>query len=242
MRAVFCAFLLAATCNAWPQDVTVPVEARLFAAIDAGKEIYAEGLLLNGKPDLNVRNSTGETILHRAVGKGMKELVQLLIKAGASVRARSANGETVLHAAALHAEPEMMSLLLAAGADPKARNDDGESPLHWAALSGHAAVAAVLIDRGADPDVADLRGYRPLHSAADSSSVDTVRLVLSRCADPGAKSRDGRSAEDVARERGNPQIVQLLAEAAARGARPAGASAGSNYGTVDIDKQPKQGF
>lgn len=227
--------LLVVSSGAWAQG---SVEERLFAAIDQDKELVAEGLLLQAKPDLNARNPSGETVLHRAVEKGMKELVQAIVKSGANLRARSNSGETVLHLAAMHVDPAMVAMLLAAGADPKARNDAGETPLHWAALSGNAPAASLLIERGADPNIADLKGNRPLHAAADSGNLDMVKLVLSRSADPRAKNRNGLTAEDVANERSVPEVALLLSKAVARPASPAG----SNYRTLEIEDQPKERF
>ncbi|MFM9983514.1 MAG: ankyrin repeat domain-containing protein [Burkholderiales bacterium] len=236
---IFAAFLLLGLgFTAWAQPQQVSAAARLFTAIEQGKELVAEGILLQGKPDLDARNPSGETVLHCAVEKGMKELVRAMVKAGASLRARSGSGETVLHLAAMHVDPELVRFLLEAGADPKARNDDGESPLQWAALSGNVGAGRLLLERGADPNLADLKGNRPLHAAADSGNMDMVRLILSRTTDTKAKNREGLTAEDVANERSRPEIAQLLSKAVAQ---PAGAG-GGNVRTVDIDDQPKQRF
>lgn len=219
--------------------VAQSAEERLFDAIGEGKELVAEGIVVSGKVDPNARNALGETPLHRAVEKGMKELSMALVKAGTSLRARSNSGETVLHLAALHADPGLAEFLLANGADARARNDDGESPLHWAALSGNPAVVALLLGKGADADLADIKGNRPLHAAADSGNVETVRLLLARSADPKAKNRDGLSAEDVANERARPDVSALLSNAVPRAASPSGTT---NFGTIDVDQQPKQRF
>ena len=96
---------------------------------------YAASLIARGQVDLNARNKDGETALHLAIEKGMKELAALLIKTGARVNARNKNSETPLHAAALHEDPIYAEMLLDAKAYPNLRNDDGETPLHWAVLS-----------------------------------------------------------------------------------------------------------
>lgn len=234
--------LMFVAAGSWAQATPAPPptpEERLFEAIDAGKELVAEGVMQYGKVNLDARNANGETPLHRAVEKGMKELARALIAAGSSLRARSKSGETVLHIAALHGDPAMTSLLVEKGADPKARNDDGESALHWAALSGNVLVGKVLLEHGADPNLADLRGNRPLHAAADSGNIEMVRLILGRNVDPKAKNRDGLSPEDVANERARPDVAALLAKTAPRSVQPSGTS---NFGTIDIDDQPKQRF
>ena len=235
MRSLLFLVLFATGWAAWGQEGSP--EERLFAAIDEGKELVGEGVLVGGNVNLDARNAQGETPLHRAVEKGMKELSRALAKAGSNLRSRSNSGETVLHIAALNADPAMTEFLLGAGADPKARNDDGESPLHWAALSGNVSVAALLLEKGADPNLADIKGNRPLHAAADSGNTELVRLLLARSSDPGAKNREGLTAEGVANERSRPDVAALLSRAA-----PQASPGTSNFGTIDVDKQPPQRF
>jgi ankyrin repeat protein len=185
-------------------------EEQLFRAIEEGRELVAEGLIVRRRADINARNVERETPLHRAIEKGMKALATVLVKAGADLRARTRNGETALHLAALHADPFFARLLLEAGADPKARNDDGESALFWAALSGHLGPVQLLLAHGADPQVADLKGDTALHAAAGGGHVEVVKLLLPSIADAAAKNREGRTARDYARERGYEYIEALL--------------------------------
>ena len=72
---------------------------RLFEAIDEGKALVAEGIVARGQADLNARNKDGDTPLHLAIEKDMKELAGMLVKAGARVNARNSNSGTPLHAA-----------------------------------------------------------------------------------------------------------------------------------------------
>lgn len=182
----------------------------LFRAIDEGKEIVAEGLVVRGDASVNARNAARETPLHLAVEKGMKGLVRVLLQRGAEVGARAKNGDSALHLAALQAEPSFADLLLAAGADATARNDDGESVLMWAALSGHIAVAQRLLARGADANATDLKGSLPLHAAADGGHLELVRLLLPHTAEPDLRNSGGQSPADYARSRGYRHIVRLL--------------------------------
>lgn len=204
-------------------------EERLFEAIQESKPLVAEGLVIERSVNVSARNADGETPLHRAVEKGMRELAVLLLKAGASVSARANSGETALHLAALHADPWYVDLLLAARADPRARNDDGETPLHWAALTGNAATAAQLLARGADANIRDIRGNLPLHGAADGGDADTVQQLLKHTAEPQARNRDGRSAAEIARGRGHAAVERLLAGRAVQ-SKPS-----QGFQTRDID-------
>jgi len=188
-------------------------EEQLFRAIREGKGVFAEGLVLEKKVNVNAHTADGETPLHRAVERGMPRLTKLLIDAGASVRARTKHGETPLHLAALHANPVLVEMLLAAGADPNARNDSGESVLYWAALTGNTETVRVLVEHGADPDVTDVNGNGPLHGAADGGHEDTVRYLVKYCAAPQGKNRAGRTPGDIARARGFTTIAKIVDDA-----------------------------
>lgn len=244
---LFAAFALAgAISTAFAQTP----DERLFEAIDESKPLVAEGLIVSGRASARARAPNGETPLHRAVERGMRDLAVLLLRSGASVRARSDSGETPLHLAALHGDPWFADLLLGERADPRARNDAGETPLHWAALTGNEATAQRLLARGADANIADIRGNLALHGAADSGDVATVRLLAGGTREPGARNRSGLTPVDVARERGFRDVVVLLGgrvdpgPGAARPAdrtaeRPASAASaapsGTNIRSMDID-------
>ena len=83
VRALLMFALIAVEGAALAQGATP--EQRLFAAIDDGKELVAEGVLLGGKVNPDARNAQGETALHRAVEKGMKELVRTMLKTRTSI-------------------------------------------------------------------------------------------------------------------------------------------------------------
>ncbi|MGZ8630686.1 MAG: ankyrin repeat domain-containing protein [Actinomycetota bacterium] len=88
------------------------------------------------------------TALHSATSAGHREVVEVLLEAGADANARQSGGWTPLHAAARNGDVASVTRLLAAGGDPTATNDDGASVLEMAQQSGDeetlAAVAAAL--------------------------------------------------------------------------------------------------
>jgi hypothetical protein len=149
----------------------------LFKAIEEYREGAAVELVERGGVDLNARNGSGDTLVHRAVETGMRQLLQALLAAGADSRARAKDGETALHLAALHPEPVFTDLLLAAGADPRARNTDGESPLHWAALSGHIVVVQRLVAHGADARIRNGKGLTARDYALSQEHSEIAKLL-----------------------------------------------------------------
>jgi uncharacterized protein len=129
------------------------------------------------------------------------------------------DGFTPLHLLAFFSgDIESARLLLDAGADPNATaaNDTQLKPINSAAAAAANEVVTLLIQRGADVDAVQRGGYTALHSAAANGNRALAQLLL----DAGAAvtaSDDGRTPQDLARERGHSELAaQLDREAAAR--------------------------
>ncbi len=70
------------------------------------------------------------TAVYEAASRGKKEILSMLIKAGADVKAKNLNsGDSALHGAVKYGDKEIIKMLLDAGADPLQRNDFEESPV-----------------------------------------------------------------------------------------------------------------
>lgn len=76
------------------------------------------------------------TPLHHAVESKISEMMQLLIKRGASVNSTTFAGATALHLAAGYALIDAIKILLAAGANARASNIEGDTPADVAPSSG----------------------------------------------------------------------------------------------------------
>ena len=92
--------------------------------IEAVKQHLADGVDVNAKDD-----EYGATSLHITAEYGYKEIVKLLIDAGADVHEKDKNGSTPLHDAALNGQKEIAELLIDKGADVNAKNKFGDTPL-----------------------------------------------------------------------------------------------------------------
>jgi ankyrin repeat protein len=92
----------------------------------------------------------GFTALHSAIaddeGLVTKDIVRMLLDAGADPNARSASGGTPLHTAAFTGNIPVIDMLLAAGASPDAADDKGKTPLDVARERKHIEAAALLHD------------------------------------------------------------------------------------------------
>ena len=145
--------------------------SRVSAVLEQNPDVRAH--LDEGDPEFHF----GATPLLFAVGRRNREIVDVLLRAGADMNARSnwwAGSFGVLDSA----EPEFSEFLIARGAtvdahaaarlgmferlrelvdaNPEsvhARGGDGQTPLHFAST---VEIAAFLVDRGADPDTRDI--------------------------------------------------------------------------------------
>ena len=70
----------------------------------------------------------------------------------------------------------------------------------------------MLLEKGADPRARKSDGTTPLHLAASREEVEVGRILLAHGADVEAKDDYGRTAFDVASERGCDEIMKLLSE------------------------------
>jgi cytohesin len=196
-------------------------------------------LVANGA-DINAKDERDETPIHLAATEGDKQVVDLLlaagadidlhltadtgyvekvkqlIAAGADVNARDNDARTALYLAVLRGHTDVVEALASSGADVNAENRDaydqtpGEAPLHKAAQLDDLDAARTLLAHGADIHICNWTDETPLHVAAYSGSTSVVEMLLSHGADPNAKGVDRRIALDYAQEAGFKDIVRLL--------------------------------
>ncbi len=204
-----------------------PDDHPIHAAITSG-DAGEVGRLLDADPGLvDVGNAAGASPLHRAVGRGLYDLVALLLDRGASVNAvlgaaRGLSGGmwTDLQAIDLaiwggrrQADRRIVRLLLERGAT---------CDLAVAAALGDAERVRQILD--AEPQrIRETRpsGRRPLSAAVESGHDEIARLLLERGADPNwaePTAPKGRSLQ-VASSAGNLAMVKSLL---AHGADPDG--------------------
>ncbi|KAI2631947.1 hypothetical protein GGR54DRAFT_627506 [Hypoxylon sp. NC1633] len=80
------------------------------------------------KARINLRRSSGQTMLHLACSLGLARFVAGLLSRGANVGIRDKAGFTPLHFAAMNDHPDIVRRLIMKGADPNMRSLSGLSP------------------------------------------------------------------------------------------------------------------
>ena len=105
--------------------------------------------LIEGGADVNRRKPNGSTYLNSAIGKGLKDIAELLIARGADVNAGSSWGWTPLHGAAEKGYKDIVELLIAKRANVNARDGDDRTPLFYAKDEGNVEIVELLRKHGA---------------------------------------------------------------------------------------------
>lgn len=151
--------------------------------------------------------------LFEAAALGETEVLQAhLLDSPAAVGAISADGFRPLHLASFFGRKAAVRLLLERGADPNAitENVTGATALHTAAAAGHVGVAALLIRCGANVNALRSDRLTPLHAAAATGNAKLVTALLEAGAGWADTTHDGKTAADLAFERGHPHVAATL--------------------------------
>ena len=105
---------------------------------------------LKQRADVNAPEVDGTTPLHWAVRADDREMVEMLIRAGARAKVANRYRITPLSLAAVNGNAGVMEALLVAEADPNDTRPEGETVLMTAARAGSASGGRLLLARGAD--------------------------------------------------------------------------------------------
>lgn len=206
------------------------LDRELVAAVENG-DLTAVEKALEAGADPGARKAEREadwarpTVLMFAAAADRADIVAALLAAGADPEAEDTVGATAVMWAVTRRANDALAVLVRAGADVSgfqgglSRPGLGRNPL-LAALAHHNEDAvALLIEGGADVDAqgGELRVQSPLMLAVEHGYPWAVRWLLDAGADADARREDdGRTALDIAVERGHRQLVALLE---ARGAQ-----------------------
>lgn len=102
--------------------------------------------------------------------------------------------------------------LLDSGADPNEADGNGFKLLYDAVIANRTEVARLLIGRGANVNAVDKCGMTPLLHAASTDFGDSsmVELLLKMGANPAARTKEGLTAQDLARKYGHAYLAASL--------------------------------
>ena len=198
-------------------------EIKLWRLSRHGRTEEVKKLLSSGMLNANIYLTNGNdksAPLFEAAERGHKEVVELLLKAGADPDKYSSQGSTPLNLAADRGYKEVVQLLLNSGADPDKTDSHGNTPLQKASVEEHEDVVKMLLEKGAKTDITNQRGWTPLYYASHNNNTDVVRLLLNSGADQNVANAK-TTALLTAALWGCKDVVQMLLNAGADSNRAA---------------------
>jgi uncharacterized protein len=200
--------------NARTEDGT---SALMVAARRAGAAPVAAYLLEKGA-DIGAATADGITALHRAAESGDLDMIKLLLERGANVNVQRKNGSVPLTSAVVFGHGAAVRYLLSKGAKPNV----GDVGLNRAVFQGNVEIVKALLEAGVEvknsgnlvfPGEGGPEPILALACFSYNADPQIVRMLLDRGADPAAKSQQGRTPLELARERGYEEVARLLVQA-----------------------------
>lgn len=226
------------TARAEDAAAVVSYASQLTAAVKAGDAQQVKAVVGQRGSLADAKTDDGLPLLMLALYYGQQEIAAILVDAGARLTIFEASalgrldiiqrevgkhsavinwfsrdGFTPLQLACFFGHEACALWLMGQGADVHAvaKNPQGISPIHAAAASGNIAVIRALLAQGADVNARQHNDFTPMHTAADHGSLEMAQLFLEYGAEVSAVTGDGRTAADIAREKGHQALLPLLA-------------------------------
>ena len=165
--------------------------------------------------DVNQANQDGLSPLMLASSNGHLDVLKTLIEAGANVCCQKQNGITPLFWASQEGHHAVVQTLLGAGAGVDvnvARSTDNTTPLFVACDRGHHGIVQMLLEAGANEKINLARsdGWSPLMVACYKVRPDILKSLIEAGANVNQTNKDGKTALDMAVEKRNNGIVEVL--------------------------------
>lgn len=192
--------------------------------VEAAKKLVRLGADA-GKGQLPRSNHT--PLLHNISRAQYREMLAVLIGAGADINATDNSGNTALHRACDMTQTDKIQALLDFGANPNLVNDYGQRAIdelidnYGYRMTDTPEIIAALLKKGASPDISPVAEVEegPLHQAAQYGHRQSVELMLQHNAmvDSYTRGFAPKTALLLAAEHGHTEVAAALLE---KGANP----------------------
>lgn len=170
--------------SSFKPEVKIGAERSIELAISGDLDEFQSHIDAN-KDLLNVKDEDhGNVPLHIAASKGNIEMIQYLVRKGASLNIQDVYGNTALHYALDKSNNDIAFYLLKNGCDVNISDYRGNTPLHTAALRNNYDGVAALLKYGGNPDALDFGNEKPANKARNL-------LIISLLEKASQKLKDG---------------------------------------------------
>lgn len=190
----------------------------LFIAVERGHARFVASLLAAGV-DVDSKDSTGQTSLHRATRRKNEALMRLLLERGAAIEAKNDDGRTAFSANTRSCDEYSAKILLDAGADPNTTAHEGISQIYEAAAGGEVEYVKFLLKCGTSPSNKTRYGWAPMHWAAYHGHLEVVKLLVHAGAELSPVSDQGTTPLDMAFRTNQLELADFLTRAGAKESR-----------------------
>ncbi|MCP4725472.1 MAG: hypothetical protein GY863_10570 [bacterium] len=181
----------------------------LIVARDIGDESLARFLIEAGS-NINVVDNYNESPLVLSAWRGNNKLVNLFLENGAEIPVKGENSRKSLIYSADKNLERLFSALNEKGVDLKVENNTGGTLLHSAAAGGSLEIIKMLLGKGFDINEPDRYGWTPLHYASDNKQKKAIELLVAEEIDLNKRTFSGKTAFNIADEKGFGGITGLL--------------------------------
>ena len=195
-----------------------PQEALLIAARQGDADAFTKALKAGAEADGTSPNSY--TALGYAAAGGHVELMNQLLAKGANVNRKTRFGKTPLLVAVGSEHIKAIDLLLSKGASLDARSDHGGSSAHESVFWQQPKVLAHLLKKGIDVNGRANNQTTPLHWAVafmnpnnpkkNEVMRECIDILLAHKADKTLKGNQGKTAADLAMQKGFADLAKKL--------------------------------
>ena len=213
------------------------VEQAFFDAIKGGLVDEVKQLIRQNPALSGARDTSGASAVLVATYNMKPEVVTALVELGAPidifeasvlgkvdrireivegnpdrVTEHAPDGFTSVALAAFFGQLAAVNALIAAGADVNAaaKNPLKVQALHAAVAGRNLEIVKAVLDAGADANAQQQAGFRPIHEAGTNANRALAELLLAHGADPSLPNDDGKSAIDLARDKGHAEFAEWL--------------------------------
>lgn len=163
------------------------------------------------RENVNVRDKNlGTTALEYAVSNGNREMVQLLLTAGADVNSVNKSKETVLMMLGEEATADIVWDLINAGVKIDLKDEDGDTALMASAEEKNLPALTTLVHAGAKLDAKNDLGQTALMLAVENDQLANIRFLIRNGADLNARDNNGWTVLDYAFTNNNERTYRLV--------------------------------